>query len=122
MAEGVRIRPRPELGWPDGALIVVVDHARPFPEPTTGHRLVDVQPVCPRCGVQHFAKNYHLQLRAGTVIVSHEIWSNLQRIPDNPFEYANTVGEPPGQAINPNAREPVQLIEKYSMPIITTTN
>lgn len=119
MAEGIRIRPRPELGFPDGAMVVVIDHARPFPQPKDGQRLEDVQPTCPTCGVQHFAKNYHLQLRAGSVIVSTEIWERLQRLADNPFEYANPVSDPPGQIIHPGTNKPVELVEKFQMPILT---
>ena len=102
MAEGIRIQPRPVLGFPDGALIVVVDHARPFPPPTDGQRLEDVQPVCAACQVQHFAKAYHLQLVAGSVIVSTTVWDRLQGLADNPFEYANHVAHPPAQGIGPD--------------------
>lgn len=121
MAEGVRIRPRSDLGWPDGAMIVVVDHARPFPQPKTGERLEDVQPICPQCRVQHFAKNYHLQLRAGTVIVSHTIWENLQRLADNPFEAVNVVAEPPTQTIEVGG-EAHYIYDPRGVPIINTTN
>lgn len=120
MADGLRIRPRAELGFPDGALVVVTDHARPFPPPRDGTHLEDVQPRCSFCGVQHFAKSYHLQLRAGSVIVSTEVWANLQGLADNPFEMVNVVAEPPAQGLYPNTDRPVELIEKYAMPILTT--
>lgn len=125
MAEGIRIRPRPTLGFPPGAMVVVVDHARPFAPPVTGERLEDVQPVCSVCRVQHFAKTYHIQLRAGSAIVSTEVWENLCRLRtpsgdnDNPFELVNVVPNPPGQIIRPWDNKPVELIEKYAMPIRT---
>jgi hypothetical protein len=117
VSEGVRIRPRSELGFPDGALVVVTDHARPFPPPRSGRRLEDVQPTCASCGVQHFAKTYHLQLRAGSVIVSTGVWDALRHLAENPFELVNTVAEPPGQLIQPWADRPVELIEKFVMPV-----
>lgn len=117
--EGLRIRPKPELGFPDGALIVVTDHARPFPPPRSGRKLEEVQPVCDTCGVQHFAKTYHLQLRAGSVIVSTGVWNALQHLADNPFEYVNPVSDPPAQGIEPWTNKPVELIEKFVMPIKT---
>jgi hypothetical protein len=33
VAEGIRIRPRTGVPFPDHAMIVVVDHARPFKPP-----------------------------------------------------------------------------------------
>lgn len=128
MAEGIRIRPRPTLGFPDGALIVVTDHARPIPPPRDGTPLVDVIEQCRACGVQHFAKTYHIQLRAGSAIVSTGVWSALQalRTPsgdvDNPFVVANTVPDPPTQGIVPWTNKPVELVEKYVMPIYTGAN
>ena len=119
MAEGIRIRTRPELGFPDGAMVVVIDHARPFPPPRSGARIEDVQPTCTTCHVQHFAKTYHLQLRAGSVIVSDEVWANLQGLADNPFEAVNPVPDPPAQGIVPGSEQPVELIEKFVMPILT---
>jgi hypothetical protein len=120
LAEGIRIRPRAELGWPDGALVVVVDHNRPTPPPTDGTPIEKVKPVCSLCQVQHFAKAYHIQLRAGSAIVSTGVWESLQRIADNPFEYANPVPAPPGQIISPNTNTPIRLVEKFVMPITTT--
>jgi len=120
MSEGIRIRPRAELGFPDGALVVVTDHARPFPPPADGTPLEVVQPVCHLCGIQHFAKVYHLQLRAGSVIVSAEVWANLRGLAENPFELMNVVAEPPAQGLYPNTDRPAELIEKYAMPILTT--
>lgn len=120
MAEGIRIRPRLELGFPDGALIVVTDHARPIPPPTDGTPLEVALPACGVCGVQHFAKTYHLQLRAGSVIVSTGVWDALRGLAENPFEVANTVAEPPAQGIMPGSDRPIQLIEKFAMPIATT--
>lgn len=102
--------------------MVVVDHARPFRPPTDGQRLEDVQPICPSCGVQHFTKTYHLQLRAGSVIVSTGVWEALQAIADNPFEVVNTVADPPGQIIAPWSNNPIRLVEKFSMPILTNIN
>ena len=119
MAEGIRIRPRPGLNWPDNALVVVVDHNRPTPPPTDGTPIEKVKPICSLCGVQHFAKAYHLQLHAGATIVSTEVWANLSRIVDNPFEYANPVPAPPGQIIRPNTNRPIELVEKFVMPITT---
>lgn len=79
--------------------------------------MVDCQPICPTCRVQHFAKTYHLQLRAGSVIVSIGVWDALRGLAENPFEVANTVEKPPVQGITPG--QEVQLIEKFVMPITT---
>jgi hypothetical protein len=119
MTEGIRLRCRPELGFPDGAMIVVTDHARPLPPPRSGRALEDVIETCRTCGVQHFAKTYHLQLRAGSVIVSSGVWEALQRLADHPFQFVNTVGAPPAQGIVPWSEKPVSLIEKFVMPIST---
>jgi hypothetical protein len=120
VAEGLRIRTRSALGFPDGALIVVTDHARPFAPPRSGRSLEDVLPICTTCGVQHFAKTYHIQLRAGSAIVSTGVWASLQALSDNPFELVNTVADPPAQGIVPNSHKPVELIEKFVMPILTS--
>jgi hypothetical protein len=119
MAEGVRLRPRPELGFPDGAMVVVVDHARPFAPPRSGRAIEDVIERCRTCGVQHFAKTYHLQLRAGSVIVSDGVWAALRHLADNPFVAVNSVPDPPAQGIIPGSDKPVKLIEKFVMPILT---
>jgi hypothetical protein len=118
VAEGLRVRTRLELGFPDGALVVVTDHARPF-WTHDGTPIEQVQPVCGTCGTQHFAKTYHIQLRAGAAIVSHGVWAGLQGLADNPFELVNTVAEPPAQGIVPYSNKPVELIEKFVMPILT---
>lgn len=119
MADGIRIEPKPGVDiHPDG-MIVVVDHARPYPAPATGEALEDVLPLCPICRVQHFAKAYHIQLRAGTAIVSPQIWSNLQALADNPFVFVNTVADPPAQVLDPWSGRPPELIEKFVMPITT---
>ena len=125
MAVGVRIRPQPSRYVPDDALIVIRDMARPFdPVNKYGERLEDVQPVCSKCGVQHFHKTYHLQLRAGTVIVSEAVWHTLQRmVNDAGFEFVNYVEEPPAQGIAINAATGVgnvTLIEKYVTDIAPT--
>ncbi|MBM4407827.1 MAG: hypothetical protein FJ038_04305 [Chloroflexi bacterium] len=123
MADGIRIQPRPELQFPDNGMIVVIDHRRPFPPPADGQALEVVQPICSICGVQHFAKNYHVQLRDGTAIVSETVWEVFQSLVtpggegDNPFEMVNVVADPPTQQIAPG-RE-IQLIEKFAMPIST---
>lgn len=122
MAEGIRIRPKVESGIPDNALITITDVSRPFREPADGQRLVDIQPVCDFCGVQHFAKTYHLQLRAGTVIVSTTIWERLKAAGDDTFELVNVVSEPPGQLLSPGSNKPVELIEKFAMPLRVNSN
>jgi len=122
MAEGVRIQPRPGLNWPGDASVCVTDHSRPYPQPRDGSRLEDVQPVCPLCGHQHFAKTYRIQMRRGSAIVSATVWENLQRLDDNPFVYANPVPAPPGQIIRPSTRggvQHVEWVEKFVMPITT---
>jgi len=116
--EGIRIKPVSERNVPDSAMVVVRDISRPFPAPRDGTPIQDVQPVCQHCGVQHFHKVYHLQLRAGTVIVSTVIWAKLQAMPDNGgFEFVNVVDRPPTQEIGPN-QEP-KLLEKVPHDIST---
>jgi hypothetical protein len=119
MADGIRIRPREGIVWPDTAIIAVTDHMRPIPPDPYGQPLEKIRPVCGVCGVQHFAKTYHIQLRAGTAIVSTEVWANLQRLADNPFEKVNIVTAPPAQGVAPWTNRPVELIEKFVMPIRT---
>lgn len=122
MAEGIRIQPRPDLGWPDDANVCVTDHSRPLRPPTNGQSLADLIDPCRSCGQRHFAKTYHIQLRAGSTIVSTTVWDRLQRLDDNPFVYANPVPEPPGQIIRPDMTgkgHRVELVEKFQMPIIT---
>ena len=116
MADGIRIRPQPNRVVPLDAMIVLRDIARPLPAPRDGRRLEDVQPKCSHCGVQHFHKTYHLQLRAGTVIVSTTIWDELLKMPDHGgFEYVNHVSDPPTQHIQPG--QETRLIEKFVAPI-----
>lgn len=122
MAEGIRIRPRPGIDINDEGMVVVVDHARPFAPPADGTPLVDVQPLCPFCRVQHFAKAYHIQLRAGTAIVSTTVWERFQALADNPFEFVNVVGDPPAQGIDPWSNKPPELLEKFVMPITTRSD
>lgn len=128
MAQGIRIRPRDGLTINPDGMIVVVDHARPFPPPADGTPLVDVQPLCPICRVQHFAKTYHIQLRAGSAIVSQEIWQQFEMLrtpsgePDNPFVFENTVAEPPAQLIDPWSTRPPEILEKFVMPITTRSD
>lgn len=121
MAEGIRIQPRPELGWPGDARVCVTDHARPLKEPKYGERLEDVVPACQFCGKQHFAKTYRLQLRAGSVIVSTTVWEKLQALADNPFVYANPVARPPAQHLVPtsdgSAGFRTELVERFVPPI-----
>jgi hypothetical protein len=125
MADGIRIRPREGIVWPDSAMIAVTDHARPIPPPADGspiERWIDVCALCRHSGGgenRHFAKTYHIQLRAGTAIVSTEVWANLQRLADNPFEKVNIVTAPPAQGVAPWTNRPVELIEKFVMPIRT---
>jgi hypothetical protein len=105
MAEGVRIQPRPELNFPIGAaMVVVVDHDRPFPPPLDGTPLEFAIPECRICKNsgngydRHFTKAYHVQLGPdGTAIVSTGVWAGLQRCADNPFEVLNPVPNPPAQ-------------------------
>lgn len=118
MAAGVRVVPAPDRVVPDNALIVVRDISRPFPEPKGPYTLAQVQPICNLCGVQHFHKTYHIQLRAGSAIISTTIWAKLQAMPDNGgFVFANMVNEPPAQGISPG-RE-VKLFEKYTPEVVS---
>jgi hypothetical protein len=99
-------------------MIVVRDITRPLPKPKYGERLEDVQPFCSICKIQHFHKVYHLQLRAGSVIVSETIWEKLQQMVETAgFDFMNYVEDPPAQGINPGKE--TKLIEKY--PINDTT-
>lgn len=103
MAEGIRIQPRPELNWPNDLFVVIQDQMRPYPAPSNGQSLEEVQPFCRLCEVagqgrkKHFAKTYHIQLLGGSTIVSYGVWDALQRCADNPFEAVNPVANPPAQ-------------------------
>jgi len=109
---GVRIRPKPDRVVPDSSLIVLRDQARPYPEPRDGRPLADVQAVCSKCGVQHFHKTLHLQLRAGSTIVSEAVWAKMQlMVDDGGFEYVNHVDAPPAQGITPG--QETKLFEKF---------
>lgn len=114
MAEGIRISPIHP--WPDSAMVVVTDHARPF-TPVDGRHLTDTQPVCSVCGTQHFAKTHHIQLQAGSAIVSAGVWDDLCRLPDNPFLALNPVAEPPTTLIFPGQERAPQIVQKYAQPI-----
>ena len=127
MAEGIRVVLRDDLAYLGGApTMCVTNHSRPYPEPTNGQRLADVQPVCRHCGRQHFAKTYVVHLHRGSAIVSTTVWAELERLDDNPFVYANPVAEPPTQgiAVDMVGGGPVQdrpvLLEKFVMPILST--
>lgn len=105
MAEGIRIRPRPDVERelaakavsPAGALFTVRDHDRPVP----GAEYADECPHCKAAGGgpdRHYVKTYHLRLDAeGAVTVSTGVWDQLRRLADNPFEVANPVPDPPTQ-------------------------
>lgn len=109
---GVRIRPQADRVVPVNGMIVLRDLNRPRPQPKYGERLEDVQPFCSKCGIQHFYKTLHLQLRAGTTIVSDAVWQYMQTMPDDGgFEFVNIVYEPPAQTMIPG--QETQLIEKY---------
>lgn len=101
-------------------MVVVTDHARPFAAPADGQFLIDVQPVCMTCHVQHFAKTYHIQLHAGSAIVSSEVWANLCRLSDNPFRALNPVAEPPDILLFPGQERAPELHQKYAQPIRST--
>ena len=99
---GVRIRPQADRVVPDNSLIVLKDMNRPFPAPKDGQRLEDVRAVCSKCGIQHLHKTLHLQLQAGSTIVSEAIWIKMQgMVDDGGFEYVNHVAEPPAQGMTP---------------------
>ena len=113
---GVRIRPKVDRVVPDNALIVIRDKSRPKILPKkaqqAGQRLEDILPVCSKCGVQHFEVTYHLQLRAGSIIVTESLWAKLQAmIEDGGFEYVNHVQDPPAQGMTPG--QETTMIEKY---------
>ena len=101
MAEGIRIVPRPDLGWPGDAVVCVTDHARPLPAPRDGTPLEKLVEPCRSCGQRHFAKTYRVDVRRGSAIVSTTVWERLRNLADNPFVYANPVAKPPGQIITP---------------------
>ena len=118
--DGIRIRPQADRVAPDNAMVVIVDKTRPLPLPRNGRPLSDVKPVCGTCGVLHTYKTYHLQLRAGSVIVSPTIWGRLQGLVDNGgMEYVNPVAEPPTQRldIGGNGQGAITLLEKFVTPI-----
>ena len=117
---GIRIRPQADRHVPDNAIVVIVDKDRPTPLPKDGRPLSAVKETCQTCGILHEHKAYHLQLRAGSIIVSDTIWRRLQGlIDDGGFEFVNVVENPPAQGLSINTDGPssVILIEKYVMPI-----
>ena len=117
---GIRIRPKPDRRVPDDSIVVVVDKTRPLKQPKNGRPLTQVKAACDMCGYVHEHKAYHLQLRAGSVIVSPTIWGRLQGLIDcGGFEQMNTVEEPPTQKISMDMNGPgdVVLLEKYVSPI-----
>jgi len=117
---GVRLRPQADRVVPDSALIVLIDRARPIPVPKDGQRLEDVRAVCSKCGVQHLHKALHLQLRAGSVIVSEAVWAKMQMMPDDGgFEYVNHVESPPAQGLTPG--QETRLYEKVIQEISTAS-
>ena len=119
MSHGVRLAPAlNRQPVPDNAMIVLQDLSRPFAPPTTGEPIEDILPRCPTCGVQHFHKVYHLQLVAGTVIVSPTIWAKFQKMPDNGgFVWVNDVEAPPAQGISPGKAP--EIISKHEVPILS---
>ena len=120
MSDGIRIRPQPDRIAPDNALVVIVDKTRPLPLPKDGRPLSAVKPACQNCGIVHTYKTYHLQLRAGSVIVSPTIWARLQGLVDcGGMEYVNPVAAPPTQRldIGENGQGAITLLEKFVTPI-----
>ena len=118
---GIRIRPHKDRYVPDNALVVVVDKLRPLKQPKDGRPLTQVKAKCEHCGYVHEHKAYHLQLRAGSIIVSPIIWTRLQGlVDDGGFEKVNTVERPPTQKISMDMDGPgdVVLLEKYVSPIV----
>ena len=116
---GIRIRPQADRYVPDSAIVVIVDKTRPIPLPRDGRPLSDLIDPCATCGYLHEHKTYHLQLRAGSVIVSDTIWGRLQGLIDcGGFEFVNVVENPPAQAlsVNTDGLSDVVLLEKYVMP------
>ena len=113
---GVRIKPQADRVVPDNGMVVLTDRNRPRPQPKYGEKLEDVQPYCSKCGIQHFYKTLHLQLRAGSVIVSHAVWEYMKTmVDDGGFEFVNVVDEPPAQTMVPG--QETRLLEKYVMDL-----
>lgn len=120
--QSVRIRPTVQR-MAGAHVLCVTDHRRPLPAPTDGTPLALVQPVCHVCGNQHLAKTYQLQIEAdGSVVVSREVWANLQNVGDGTlFTLVEDVPEPLPQIIHPQpagATRPT-LVEKVPQPIFT---
>lgn len=74
--------------------------------------------ICHPCGKWHPCKVLHLQLDAdGAVIVSREIWADLQRTANaGGFRLANVVAKPPSQTIAP----PTQKVELEGVDLAGT--
>lgn len=89
---GIRIRHKTLKS----VMLVIRDKARPIKAPE-GY----VFPKCATCGYPHDVKTYHLNLDSeGTIIVSLEIYRNLQKLVDHGgFDFANHVPDPPTQKI-----------------------
>lgn len=73
---------------------------KPFPMPQPAY------PECGKCHIWHPCKTLHLQLDSdGAVIVSPQIWADLQRTANRGgFTVANPVTAPPTQTIRPETK------------------
>lgn len=100
---GIRIRHATERN----TLWLLADAARPYAEPLiclactdAGITATALRLVEGRLMVLHLFKTYHLRLDdSGCVIVSATVWEKLQRIPGQPFTFANVVEAPPMQTL-----------------------
>lgn len=69
------------------------------------HRRLKAPMACSSCNAFHDFKTYHLDLDGeGAVIVSPEVWGQLQQVPGNPLRFANPVPRPPSRTLALDAK------------------
>jgi hypothetical protein len=61
--------------------------------------------ACSSCNAFHERKTYHLDLDGeGAVIVSPEVWGQLQKVPGLELRFSNPVAKPPSRTLALNAK------------------
>jgi hypothetical protein len=83
---GIRIKHRSVIN----RVLTIVDGSRPY----------SAVFECSLCHRSHEFKTYHIDLDGeGAAIVSPEVWSYVQRIPEHGFELTNEVQKPPSRRL-----------------------
>ena len=100
MAEGLRIRHHTRRNQ----MVLVPLFHKMFPEAEAGQEYL--LPECGKCKTVHLCKTLHLQVDGeGAVLVSKEIWADMQRTPRNGgFILESAVAKPPPQTLQPETK------------------